>query len=329
VVGPLDLSGLLFLGPFHRPPLPGAVFFNIDLHPGENLPVLLSAARAVVEQEQTSPSRRGLYRRLLYAFSGPRVLILWDYMTRRNFLQHYVKGYHKILSTHGPAVPELSALGHDVEYAPYGYLPEFSHPLPDCPRDIELGFCGFLAERPGWEGRPIYAGRRSLVDALTARFGARMTVAEGVYGAEYNRFWSRCRVGVNRSPRGEGTLRAFEIMAAGAALVTDFTPDLARFFVDGRDLFFYHDEAQALELCARLLADPELAARVGAAGLCAVAPHRRENLCRRAAELALGLLAEREPGADAGDGEPSGGPCPGPSPYSPPSPPPMPEPRFA
>ncbi len=309
-----DLSDLVFLGPFHQPPLPGAAFFNIDLHPEEELFAHLCRAHAVVEQEQTSASRRGLYRRLLYGFGGPRVLILWDYMTRRNFLAHYVKGYARVLSTHGPAVPELSALGVHVEYQPYGYLPEFSFVLPDCVRDIDLGFCGFLSERPGWENRPLYAERRAVVEALKGRFGPRMTVAEGVYGTEYNRFWNRCRIGINRSPRGEATLRAFEIMAAGAVLVTDFTPDLARDFVDGRDLFFYRDIEEAVAICARLLDDPDLTARVAASGLAAVAPLRRENLCRRAADLALELLD--------GEEERTKRTC------LPPPPPRLPEPRF-
>lgn len=307
-----DLSDLLFLGPFHEPPLPGAVFFNIDLHPETDLFALLARARAVVEQEHTSPSRRGLYRRFLFSFKGPRVFIAWDWMTRRNYLSHYVQGCDHVLATHGAAVPELTALGLSAEYHPYGHLPSFSRVLPDCARDLDIGFCGFLDERPGWEMRPLYAARRAVVAALRDRFGERMAVAQDVHGEAYNRFWNRCKVGVNRSPRGEATLRAFEVMAAGAALVTDHTPDLARLFQDGRDLFFYRTPEEAVEVCRRLLDEPGLAEAVGQAGCAAVAPHTRDRLVRTAAQRALALLSH----------------WPEPRPFLPPPPPRFAEPVF-
>ncbi len=158
------------------------------------------------------------------------------------------------------------------------------------PRDIDVGFAGNLnpavqRERAPWLDR---------VRALD-RIGVRSEVRGGVHGDAYGRFLSRCRIGWNRSIRGEMNLRGFEVPACGALLLMERANlEVADFFVPGEECVLHGDddfEATVQEL----LADPARCARIAAAGHRRVQQHRFGN---RITQLAT-LLAEPGPGRPA------------------------------
>jgi hypothetical protein len=172
----------------------------------------------------------------------------------------------------------------DVRYwCQYAHKRPFHRLWPEAgPRDLEVGFVGNLnpavqRERAPWLAR---------VQALTHR-GVHTVVQGGVRGEAYGRFLNRCRIGWNRSIRGEMNLRAFEVPACGAVLLMERSNlEVADFFVPGAECVLYGDddfEAIVLEL----LGDPARCERIARAGHRRVQDHRLGN---RLGELANVLL---------------------------------------
>ncbi len=152
------------------------------------------------------------------------------------------------------------------------------------PRDVDVGFVGNLnpvvqRDRAPWLDR---------VRALAER-GVRSEVRTGVAGAAYGRFLSRCRIGWNRSIRGEMNLRAFEVPACGALLLMERSNlEVADFFAPGEECVLHGDD-DFEDVVRSLLGDPARLARIAAAGHRRVQQHR---LGSRLHELGA-IVAER------------------------------------
>src|SRR5690606_16416545 len=84
------------------------------------------------------------------------------------------------------------------------------------PRDVDIGFAGNLNPAVQRARAPWIERLRGLADR-----GVRVDVRSGVHGEAYGRFLNRCRIGWNRSIRGEMNLRAFEVPACGALLLME------------------------------------------------------------------------------------------------------------
>jgi len=155
------------------------------------------------------------------------------------------------------------------------------------PRDIDIGFAGNLnaavqRERAGWVDR-----LRSLDDR-----GVAVAIETGMHGEAYGRFLNRCKIGWNRSIRGEVNLRAFEVPACGALLLMERDNlEVRDFFVPGAECVLYGDD-DFEDVVAELLADDMRRERIAAAGQRRVQEHR---LGRRLGEL-TGLLTAPGPG---------------------------------
>lgn len=157
-----------------------------------------------------------------------------------------------------------------------------SHKLwPDAgPRDVDIGFAGNLnptvqRERAAWIERVRALGDR----------GVRAEVHTGLRGADYGRFLNRCRIGWNRSIRGELNLRAFEVPACGALLLLERENlEVADFFAPGEECVLYGaDDFE--HVVAELLGDPARLARIAAAGHRRVQDHRLGNRLHRLRSL--------------------------------------------
>jgi glycosyltransferase involved in cell wall biosynthesis len=82
-------------------------------------------------------------------------------------------------------------------------------------------------------------------------------------------FYGGSLLGFNASLNGDLNLRVFEILASGAALLTDrLAPEsgLLELFADGGDLLTYGSGSELAECAAHALAHPQQTAAVGAAG---------------------------------------------------------------
>jgi len=170
----------------------------------------------------------------------------------------------------------------DVRYwCQYAHKRSFHRVFADAgPRELDLGFAGNLnpavqRERAPWLDRVRRLGERDVGTVVT----------DQVRGEAYGRFLNRCRIGWNRSIRGEMNLRAFEVPACGAVLLMERENlEVADFFVPGEECVLYGtDDFEQVVL--ELLADDARRTRIAAAGHARVQQHR---LGRR-----LGALAEQ------------------------------------
>jgi len=176
----------------------------------------------------------------------------------------------------------------DVRYwCQYAQKRPFHRRLPDVARDVDVGFAGNLNPIVQRERAPWIERVRDL-----ARRGVAVDVRSGVHGHDYARFLNRCRIGWNRSIRGEMNLRAFEVPACGALLMMERENlEVRDFFVPGEECVLYGaDDFEPL--VHELLADRARCERIAAAGHRRVQQHRFGN---RMGEL-VDLLSHEGPG---------------------------------
>lgn len=158
------------------------------------------------------------------------------------------------------------------------------------PRDVDVGFAGNLNPTVQRERAPWIERVRRLAD-----LGVGAAVVTGVRGEGYGRFLNRCRIGWNRSIRGEMNLRAFEVPACGALLLMEReNREVAEFFAPGEECVLYGDD-DLEHVVLDLLGDPARLQRIALAGHRRVQDHR---LSRRIGQLAS-VLAAPGPGRPA------------------------------
>ncbi len=182
-----------------------------------------------------------------------------------------------------------------LSFANVSYWCQFAHKRPfhriwpgSGPRDIDVGFVGNLnptvqRERAPWLQRVQQLGQR----------GVHAVVQGGLHGEAYGRFLNRCRIGWNRSIRGEMNLRAFEVPACGALLLMERENlEVADFFVPGEECVLYGDDDLEM-LVAQLLADRARCERIAAAGHRRVQEHRLGNRLHQLAGVVAAATAKR------------------------------------
>ncbi len=177
----------------------------------------------------------------------------------------------------------------------YAHKRPFHHLMPEVgPRDIDIGFVGNLnpvvqRQRAPWLER--VRGLREL--------GVAVEVQSGVHGEAYGRFLNRCRLGWNRSIRGEMNLRAFEVPACGALLLMERENlEVADFFVPGEECVLYGDD-DFEPLVRDLLADRARCERIAAAGNRRVQQHRLGNRLHQLSDLLAHPGPGRPPSGEA------------------------------
>ncbi len=147
------------------------------------------------------------------------------------------------------------------------------------PRDVDVAFAGNLNPIVQRQRAPWLERLRRLGDS-----GVRVAVQSGLHGEGYGRFLNGCRIGWNRSIRGEMNLRGFEVPACGALLLMEHgNLEVADFFVPGEECVLHGDD-DFEAIVTELLADEARRERIARAGHRRVQEHR---LGRR-----LGALAE-------------------------------------
>lgn len=162
------------------------------------------------------------------------------------------------------------------------------------PRDLDVGFAGDLdTTLPRHQAPWLHR-----VQQLAGR-GVRAEVRAGMRGADQGRFLNRCRVGWNRSRRGEMNQRAFAIPACGAVLLLERENlEVADFFVPGEQCVLYGaDDFEAV--VDELLGDRARCARIAAAGHRRVQDHRLGNRLHELHELARGITRHRPRSSEA------------------------------
>ena len=111
-------------------------------------------------------------------------------------------------------------------------------------RDIDLIFIG------GKNGPP--SGRKDTVERMERDAGLRYEYQ--VSGFSYIGRLKRAKIGFNRSINVDLNYRAFETIALGACLLTDYNPMLEKLgFVHGKNCLVYHTDDEAVQLAKECL----------------------------------------------------------------------------
>jgi hypothetical protein len=180
-----------------------------------------------------------------------------------------------------------------LSFADVRHWCQYAHKTPfhrlhaDVARDVDIGFAGNLNPAVQRDRAPWIERVRRLRER-----GVAAEVRSGIHGEGYGRFLSRCKLGFNRSIRGEMNLRAFEVPACGAVLLLERDNlEVRDFFVPGEECVLYGD-LDFEDVVLDLLADDARRERIARAGHRRVQDHR---LARRIEQLRE-LLAVRGPG---------------------------------
>ncbi len=202
--------------------------------------------------------------------------------------------------------PALRAIFKREAQAADLHRPVPVHPLPFSyprsrvqsvwPKDDDAPLVFYHAHDWGWAND---SPRHRMVRALSERFGSLADVglscetrAPGepppgrLDGEEYHRRLGRARIGIALNEGGgSDNNRYWETVAHGCVLVSDRPRhEIPDNFIDGEEAFFYYSIEEALDICARLQADPVLCERVAAAGV------RKLLACHTTAARAFYLL---------------------------------------
>lgn len=150
-------------------------------------------------------------------------------------------------------------------------------------RDIDIGFVGNLNPAVQRERAPWIERVRNL-----SQRGIRSDVQQGICGADYGRFLNRCRIGWNRSIRGEMNLRAFEVPACGALLMMERSNLEVRDFLVPDEECVLYDDSDFEAVVEQLVRDPARTDRIARAGYERIQEHRLGNRLHELQELTRG-----------------------------------------
>lgn len=177
------------------------------------------------------------------------------------FSAHYRRlPWARVISSGSVVAERLREEGVDAVFVPKGYDQTLLRDL-GRERDIELAFVG--STQSG-----AYSGRKALLDELAAL--ENLVVTRTNSGDDYLDTLNRIRFFVSADVgMGEYMIKNFEAMACGCVLLAydqGEAENRALGFVDMENLVLYRDVGELRDKLARLRAEPELAARIAAAG---------------------------------------------------------------
>jgi hypothetical protein len=224
----------------------------------------------------------------------PVVGVVSDY----NLTLPYLVGLWPFFDTllcdrHGQALFERLSFANVRYWCQYAHKRPFHRIYPDVTaRDIDIGFVGNLnptvqRERTAWVKR---------LQQLNTR-GISSEVRQGLCGSDYGRFLNRCRIGWNRSIRGEMNLRGFEVPACGALLLMEHSNLEVREFFEPDEECVLYEEHNFEAVVEQLLRDPKRCQRIAEAGHRRVQEHRLGNRLHELSTLATGVLRRPESSA--------------------------------
>lgn len=208
-------------------------------------------------------------RQLAFIRSVPNLVIL-EHDAYQNYIPckytgkfsaHY-RGlpWARVISSGAVVAERLREEGVDAVFVPKGYDQTLLRDL-GRERDIELAFVG--STQSG-----AYSARKALLDELAAV--ENLVVTRTNSGDDYLNTLNRIRFFVSADVgMGEYMIKNFEAMACGCVLLAydqGEAENRALGFVDMHNLVLYRDVDELRAKLARLRAEPDLAARIAAAG---------------------------------------------------------------
>ena len=198
-----------------------------------------------------------------------------------------IRGYQLVVTSFPHFVERFRALGVESEYLPLAFPETVTERLaergvstrPQAPRPYRLAFVGALDPHVHPRGFALleYVARVEPmevwgygVERAPRDSPLRRSWRGQAWGLEMYGVLARSRVVLNRHiDAAEGhanNMRLFEATGAGAALVTEQSPNLADLFESDREVATYRDEHEAVAVVRRLLGDDDERRRIASAG---------------------------------------------------------------
>lgn len=201
-----------------------------------------------------------------------------------------------MLSCAPEAVERAKQGGLGAAVLPHAFDPRIFDRTHDAPPRWDATFIGQIVDREGFHGarlglletvaprapltlfvprprRPVRAAVRRLLTGRGLRPPAHRLLRgarDGVYGLEMYQVLRESRVTLNAhadsSPRFASNMRLFEATGVGSCLVTDWKENMASIFEPDREAVVYRSAEECAERIGWLVAHPEDAAAIGAAG---------------------------------------------------------------
>jgi glycosyltransferase involved in cell wall biosynthesis len=189
-------------------------------------------------------------------FPCPTACYVIDTHMRAAELRSLARQYDTVFVAQRDDAKAFASEGLNAQWLPLGADPEIHAPAV-VQTEFDVGFVGYIEAAR-------YKERFELLRGLSQEFKVHVAKA---YGREMAEAYCRCRVGFNKSLKGDVNMRVFEVMCMGLPLLTDRIGNgLGELFVEGKH-FVGYDGAEELHKQVRaLLADTAMRARVGAAG---------------------------------------------------------------
>ncbi len=176
-----------------------------------------------------------------------------------------------------PTLERFKRLGLKAEMHRLGFEPRVLEKIAPKERGIPISFVGSFhgvhSSRAAWLE---YVASRIRVDVWTSATSTlndhqalRLAVRGQAWGRAMYEILAASRITLNHHGNVEpyaNNLRLFEATGMGALLVTDWKPDLGKYFAIGDEVVAYHTAEECVELVRHYLTHSEEAFRIAAAG---------------------------------------------------------------
>lgn len=187
----------------------------------------------------------------------PKVFYAIDSHLTPGFHKNIIPDFDVVFSAQKDCVPMLKKVKDEVFWLPLA-IDTAVHKKYEATRLFDVGFVGRMD--------PMYASRTGLLKKLSTKYDV-LAANDYLRYTNVPKIYSQCRIGFNKSLRGDLNLRVFEVMACGTMLLTDrINTGIEELFIDKKHLVLYNDEREMLELAGYYLENEDERERIAREG---------------------------------------------------------------
>jgi len=220
------------------------------------------------------------------SFSGTKIFWSIDsHMTLDLHLKHCQKSvYDLLLNSSEQYLEKFHGLVKYAAWFPNAYPSDLIAPNALVSRNVPVGFCGSSIPR-----------RNAILDAIEKKVKIKRDTF--VIGSDMVDALSSYQIAFNYNIADDINYRTFEATAAGAMLLTNYTPNLEKLFDIGKDIIVYDSIEDAIEKIAFYASHADL--RESIAGSGSIRSHSQHSYDVRANQL-ISIIDELERHANLG-----------------------------
>lgn len=150
----------------------------------------------------------------------------------------------------------IPAFSSSVKYAawfPNGYPSDLISPRENVERNVDVGFCGSSID-----------SRNAVMNSIEKEVKIKRDIF--VIGEDMVQALSSYKIAFNYNIADDINFRTFEASAAGAVVLTNYTPNLEKLFEIGKEIVVYESLPDLVRKAKDLLANPDDLAKISSSG---------------------------------------------------------------